>query len=88
MPGEPPFAASAFFSATSVPAVREFDYDDANRMHAVRHDGVVAMRYLYNAMGEWVHRAGSGIAVTTLYDEAGRSCRKHFPQAWTYDDNN
>jgi RHS repeat-associated protein len=59
-------------AASSVPAVREFDYDDANRMHAVRHDGVVAMRYLYNAMGERVHRAGSGIAVATLYDEDGK----------------
>jgi len=58
--------------ASSVPMVREFDYDDANRMHAVRHDGVVAMRYLYNAMGERVHRAGSGIAVATLYDEDGK----------------
>ncbi len=69
---EPPVMASAFFSAASVPAVRQFDYDDANRMHAVRHDGVVAMRYLYNAMGERVHRAGSDIAVATLYDEDGK----------------
>ncbi len=58
--------------ASSAPAVREFDYDDANRIHAVRHDGVVAMRYLYNAMGERVHKAGSGIAVATLYDEDGK----------------
>ncbi len=70
-PGQPPVMASAFFSAISVPALRQFDYDDANRMHAVRHDGVVAMRYLYNAMGDRVHRVGSGIAVATLYDEEG-----------------
>ena len=39
--------------------MKQFDYNDAKRMHAVRHNGVVAMRYLYNAMGERVHRAGS-----------------------------
>lgn len=71
-PNDPQAMRSAFFSAASVPAVREFSYDDTNRMRAVKHDGTVAMSYLYNAKGERVYKAGSGVAVTTLYDEAGR----------------
>jgi RHS repeat-associated protein len=51
---------------------REFVYDDAGRMRLVKHDGVVAMSYLYNGKGERVHRTGGGQSVTTLYDEAGR----------------
>ena len=52
--------------------LREFDYDDANRMRAVKHDGVVAMSYLYNGKGERVYKTGGGHAVTTVYDEAGK----------------
>jgi RHS repeat-associated protein len=52
--------------------VRDFLYDATGRMRQVRHDGVVAMDYLYNARGERVHRSGSGQSVTTVYDEAGR----------------
>lgn len=64
--------SSAFFVAASVPTLREFDYDDANRMRRVKHDGVVAMSYLYNGKGERVYRIGRGQSVTTLYDEVGR----------------
>lgn len=71
-PSGPQAMQSGFFAAASVPTLREFNYDDANRMRAVKHDGVVAMSYLYNGKGERVHRAGSGIAMTTLYDEVGR----------------
>ena len=62
--------ATRIASATTV--LREFDYDDANRMRLVKRDGKLAMSYLYNGKGERVYKAGSGIAVTTLYDEAGR----------------
>lgn len=71
-PNDPQAMRSAFFSSASVPTVREFSYDDTNRMRAVKHDGTVAMSYLYNAKGERVYKAGSGVAVTTLYDEAGK----------------
>jgi RHS repeat-associated protein len=77
-PGEPPpgetqgIASTTSTSAATATIVREFEYDDANRMRAVKHDGVVAMQYLYNAKGERVHRAGSDESVTSLYDEAGR----------------
>ncbi|TXH65378.1 MAG: RHS repeat protein [Lysobacteraceae bacterium] len=56
----------------AVAAVREFGYDDANRLHWVRRDGTLAMRYLYNGKGEQVYKIGGGLAVTTLYDEQGR----------------
>ncbi|MBX3595643.1 RHS repeat-associated core domain-containing protein [Sphingomonas sp.] len=58
--------------AAAPPNVREFEFDDANRMRLVKHDGVVAMSYLYNGLDERVYRYGSGIAVTTLYDEDGK----------------
>jgi RHS repeat-associated protein len=38
----------------------------------VKHDGTVAMSYLYNGKGERVHKAGSGSAISTLYDEDGK----------------
>jgi RHS repeat-associated protein len=41
-------------------------------MRQVKHNGVVAMDYLYNARGERVYRSGSGQTVTTVHDEAGR----------------
>ncbi len=77
-PGDPPPAteatsgtsATTAFDATSV--VREFVYDDSNRMRQVKHDGVVAMNYLYNGKGEQVYRTGSDKTIATLYDEAGR----------------
>lgn len=60
-------------SSIAAPAsVREFEYDDANRMRSVKHDGVVAMSYLYNGLGERVYRYGNGVAVTSLYDEDGK----------------
>jgi RHS repeat-associated protein len=77
-PGDPPpgetqgIMTTESATATDAPAVREFEYDDANRMRAVKHDGVVAMNYLYNGKGERVYRYGSGTAVTSVYDEAGR----------------
>lgn len=71
-PNDPQAMRSAFFSSASVPTVRDFSYDDTNRMRAVKHDGTVAMSYLYNAKGERVYKTGSGVAVTTLYDEAGK----------------
>jgi RHS repeat-associated protein len=40
-------------------------------MRQVKHDGAVAMNYLYNGIGERVYRTGSGQTVTTVYDEAG-----------------
>ena len=63
-------AATGTFDATAT--VREFAYDDANRMREVKHDSVVAMQYLYNGKGEQVYRTGSEQVVTTVYDEAGR----------------
>jgi RHS repeat-associated protein len=77
-PGDPPpsetmgIMSTASATTTDAPTVREFEYDDANRMRAVKHDGVVAMNYLYNGKGERVYRYGNGTAVTTVYDEAGR----------------
>lgn len=77
-PGNPPpgetmgIMSTTSATATDAPTVREFEYDDANRMRAVKHDGVVAMNYLYNGKGERVYRYGNGTAVTTVYDEAGR----------------
>lgn len=57
--------------ALAAATVRDFVYDDAGRLSQVRHDGVVAMNYLYNAHGERVYKSGGGLAVTTVYDEAG-----------------
>jgi RHS repeat-associated protein len=77
-PGNPPpreaqgIASIASSTAVTESTVREFEYDNANRMRAVKHDGVVAMSYLYNGKGERVYRTGSGQSVTTLYDEVGR----------------
>ncbi len=51
---------------------REFAYDDAGRMRQVRHDGVVAMDYLYNGKGERVYRSGGSQSITTLYDDDGK----------------
>ncbi|MGC1468428.1 MAG: RHS repeat-associated core domain-containing protein, partial [Sphingorhabdus sp.] len=51
--------------------IREFVYDDTDRMRQVKHDGVVAMNYLYNGLGERVYKTGSGQTVTTVYDEEG-----------------
>ncbi len=58
-------------SASVTAAMREFVYDDANRMRQVKHDGVVAMSYLYNGKGEQVYKTGGGRTVVTIYDEAG-----------------
>lgn len=66
------FNATSYNTSTAASVVREFDYDDANRMRAVKHDGIVVMNYLYNAKGERVHKTGGGNAVTTVYDEAGK----------------
>jgi len=52
--------------------VREFAYDDTGRMRQVRHDGIVAMDYLYNGKGERVYRSGGGQSITTLYDDDGK----------------
>ena len=62
-------SATTAFDATSV--VREFAYDDTDRMRQVMHDGVVAMSYLYNSKGEQVYKTGSDKTIATLYDEAG-----------------
>ncbi|MBN8502657.1 MAG: RHS repeat-associated core domain-containing protein, partial [Sphingomonadales bacterium] len=70
-PGETE-SMSLMISATAlVPNVREFEYDDTNRMRAVKHDGVVAMNYLYNGVGERVYRAGTSGTATSVYDQAG-----------------
>jgi RHS repeat-associated protein len=72
-PGETEGAGWTSNSAAATPAVvREFVYDDANRMRAVKHDGAVVMNYLYNGLDERVYRYGSGVAITTLYDEDGK----------------
>ena len=70
--GEGPAVASSATKAFPPHIVRDFIYDDSGRMRQVRHDGVVAMDYRYNARGERVHRSGGGQSVTTVYDEAGR----------------
>ena len=66
------FNATTYSAISAATVVREFDYDDTNRMRAVKHDGVVVMNYLYNGKGERVYKTGGGNAVTTLYDEAGK----------------
>lgn len=66
------FNATTYSATSAATVVREFDYDDTNRMRAVKHDGVVVMSYLYNGKGERVYKTGGGNAVTTLYDEAGK----------------
>lgn len=68
----PPSAPHIMQSASAVaPNLREFDYDDTNRMRAVKHNGVVAMNYLYNGIGERVHRAGPSGTAASVYDQAG-----------------
>ncbi len=62
---------SASFSAAATPNVREFEYDDTNRMRVVKHDGLVAMNYLYNGIGERVYRTGTTGTVASVYDQAG-----------------
>lgn len=71
-PGDPPPGSTESVGVAAVPQLREFEYDDANRMRTVKHDSVVAMRYLYNGRGERVHRTGPDTTVTTVYDDAGR----------------
>jgi RHS repeat-associated protein len=76
-PGDPnPLPETQATGTTAVTdagaGVREFAYDDANRMREVKQDGVVAMRYLYNGKGEQVYKTGSGKTISTVYDEAGR----------------
>ncbi|HEY1137062.1 MAG TPA: RHS repeat-associated core domain-containing protein [Xanthomonadaceae bacterium] len=66
------FNATTYSATSAATVVREFDYDDTNRMRAVKHDGVVVMSYLYNGKGERVYKTGGGNAVTTLHDEAGK----------------
>jgi RHS repeat-associated protein len=66
------FNATTYNATSAATVVREFDYDDTNRMRAVKHDGVVVMNYLYNGKGERVYKTGGGNAVTMLYDEAGK----------------
>ncbi|WP_228886191.1 RHS repeat-associated core domain-containing protein [Stenotrophomonas rhizophila] len=52
---------------------REFSYNDANRMDAVKQGGAVMESYGYNHKGERVLRApASADAQVTVYDEAGR----------------
>ncbi|MET4617000.1 RHS repeat-associated protein [Stenotrophomonas sp. 2619] len=52
---------------------KEFEYNDANRMSAVKQAGVVVEKYSYNHRGERVLREPlSGNAQVTLYDEAGQ----------------
>lgn len=74
-PGNPPpgETQATAFTATSaaMPVLREFVYDDTSRMRQVKHDGAVAMSYLYNGKGEQVHKIGSDKTIATLYDEAG-----------------
>ena len=61
-PGDPPPGETESMGVASTDGsagalaqvVREFAYDDAGRMRQVRHDGVVAMDYLYNGKGERV----------------------------------
>ena len=62
---------AASFSAMAVPNLREFEYDDTNRMSAVKHDGVAAMNYLYNGVGERVYRTGPAGMAASVYDQAG-----------------
>ncbi|WP_460710306.1 RHS repeat-associated core domain-containing protein [Lysobacter terrae] len=50
---------------------REFVYNDANRMSAVKQNGVTAMSYAYNGKGEQVRRNGASTDTVTVYDEAG-----------------
>jgi RHS repeat-associated protein len=79
-PGDPPPGETESIGGASTDGgagalaqvVREFVYDDAGRMRQVKHDGIVAMDYLYNGKGERVHRMGGGQSVTTLYDEFGK----------------
>lgn len=74
MPPTPETQATGTASVTDDggAGVREFVYDDANRMRQVKRDGVVAMDYLYNGKGEQVYKTGSGKTIATVYDEAGR----------------
>ena len=52
---------------------REFVYNDANRMSAVKQGGAVVESYAYNHRGERVLRApASGAAQLTVYDETGQ----------------
>jgi len=52
---------------------REFSYNDANRMNAVKQAGAVVESYTYNHRGERVLRVpASGETQLTVYDEAGQ----------------
>lgn len=50
---------------------REFVYNDANRMSAVRQGGVTTMNYAYNGKGEQVRRVNGANDTLIVYDEAG-----------------
>ena len=52
--------------------VRQFVYDDRNRMSQYLESGVVKMNYVYNARGEQVRKHLSGTSTYALYDDGGR----------------
>ena len=70
-PGDSEVMRSASSLVVAVPNLREFEYDDTNRMRTVKHDGIVAMSYLYNGIGERVHRTGASGTASSIYDQSG-----------------
>lgn len=58
---------------------KEYVYNDANRMAAVKQDGNVLEYYTYNHLGERILRVPfGGDKQITLYDEAGQWLGDHF----------
>ncbi|MHC1672848.1 RHS repeat-associated core domain-containing protein [Stenotrophomonas maltophilia] len=58
---------------------KEYVYNDANRMAAVKQDGNVLEGYAYNHLGERILRVPfGGDKQITLYDEAGQWLGDHF----------
>ncbi|EOW2136220.1 DUF6531 domain-containing protein [Stenotrophomonas sp. GD03908] len=58
---------------------KEYEYNDANRMAAVKQDGNVLEGYAYNHLGERILRVPfGGDKQITLYDEAGQWLGDHF----------
>ncbi|MCF7222494.1 RHS repeat-associated core domain-containing protein [Marilutibacter chinensis] len=58
-------------NTTTIGTTREYVYNAANRLSAVKQGGAVTMNYGYNGRGERVHRHLGSDVTYSVYDEAG-----------------
>ena len=58
-------------NTTAIGTAKEYVYNAANRLSAVKQGGAVTMNYAYNGRGERVHRHLGSDVTYSVYDEAG-----------------